>query len=163
MNLASKYIERLKEVLGVTRDEDLADKVGVAKSTVATWRRRGSIPDASIAQLEAKTGLSYSDIRTEFYSSGAAIRLLARMAFYKTVTKLIVNAADQDRGVLAINLAVQADHIIDLIAERMAASLPAELAEQDIVKLAARVDLKADRYVSEDEVQRLLNEGSTDK
>jgi hypothetical protein len=160
MNLAAMYIDGLKRALAVDRDEDLAAKVGVAKSTVATWRRRGSIPDTAIPQLEALSGVKFGEVRTRFYSSGAAIRLLAKMAFYKTVVGMVAKAAEQDRGLLAVSLATEDDHIIDLIAERMAAALPDTVTEQEIVTLAARMDLRPDRYVSEDEIGRLLGEES---
>lgn len=37
-------VERLKSALGVSTDQALAQELGLERSTVAQWRRRGSVP-----------------------------------------------------------------------------------------------------------------------
>ncbi|TWD57477.1 bacteriophage CI repressor-like protein [Agrobacterium vitis] len=43
-SIVQTYIERLKKHFGVTSDDDLARKLEIGKSTIATWRRRGAVP-----------------------------------------------------------------------------------------------------------------------
>jgi transcriptional regulator with XRE-family HTH domain len=40
----AEYIVSLKRITASKTDADLADKIGVARQTVTSWRRRGSIP-----------------------------------------------------------------------------------------------------------------------
>lgn len=45
MDEAATVIADLKNALGVTTDSDLARKLRVDKSTIASWKARGSVPD----------------------------------------------------------------------------------------------------------------------
>lgn len=64
--LADAYISHLKERLGTRSDDQLASKIGVGKSTIASWRRRGDIPDQAVRDIEEKCGLSLSAVCREF-------------------------------------------------------------------------------------------------
>ncbi|WP_342234907.1 helix-turn-helix domain-containing protein [Inquilinus sp. OTU3971] len=44
-------LKRAKSVLGIETDQDLAYALGVPRPTIASWRRRGSIPVKYIAML----------------------------------------------------------------------------------------------------------------
>ena len=56
------YISALKKQLGITRDDELSARLGVAKSTVSSWRKRGQVPKAIAAKAEAEFGVSYQRI-----------------------------------------------------------------------------------------------------
>ena len=43
-SIVQTYIERLKKHFRVTSDDELARKLEIGKSTIATWRRRGAVP-----------------------------------------------------------------------------------------------------------------------
>lgn len=64
--LAEAFILRLKERVGVSSDDQLASKIGVGKSTVATWRRRGNVPALVAKDIEERFGLSLAVVRTAF-------------------------------------------------------------------------------------------------
>jgi len=63
--LADAFISRLKERLDARSDDQLAAGIGVAKSTIASWRRRGDIPPAVAKELEKKHGISFDAVRRE--------------------------------------------------------------------------------------------------
>ncbi len=47
------FLKNLKKYLSVRSDQELADKLGVAKSTVSSWRQRDAVPMALILQYQA--------------------------------------------------------------------------------------------------------------
>lgn len=55
MHSAKEIIERMKSALGATSDQDLADLIGVAKTTVSSWRQRNSIPYKVCVKLASGT------------------------------------------------------------------------------------------------------------
>lgn len=48
---ANDVIDRAKEAMGIEHDQDLATKLSVSRSTVAAWRRRGSIPTKYLSEM----------------------------------------------------------------------------------------------------------------
>ena len=48
-------VDKLRTAIGVKTDTALADELGLERSTVAQWRRRGSLPQAYRAILDAHT------------------------------------------------------------------------------------------------------------
>ncbi len=40
----NEYLDTLKQLTGVNSDVQLAERIGVAKQTISTWRRRGNVP-----------------------------------------------------------------------------------------------------------------------
>lgn len=57
--IVSRYTELLKRHFGVKSDDDLARRIGVGKSTLASWRMRGSIPPEIYKRLLADEGIDY--------------------------------------------------------------------------------------------------------
>lgn len=51
-------IDRMKEACGAATDHDLASFLGVPRATVASWKRRGSIPQDYVLAFAAKCGVS---------------------------------------------------------------------------------------------------------
>lgn len=49
----SDLVDKLRTAIGVKTDTALADELGLERSTVAQWRRRGSLPQAYRAILDA--------------------------------------------------------------------------------------------------------------
>lgn len=60
---AAEIIRSLKIHFGVTSDDALAERLGVAKSTVATWRRREAVPARAMEQIERDLGLTVDTIK----------------------------------------------------------------------------------------------------
>jgi hypothetical protein len=46
-------LSEMKRRAGVRTDQQLADFMGAAQSTVSNWRKRGEVPEAAILQFEA--------------------------------------------------------------------------------------------------------------
>ena len=55
-NWVSEYLSVIKLRLGLSSDAELASELGFGKSTFATWRRRGEIPDAALVRLADRVG-----------------------------------------------------------------------------------------------------------
>ena len=53
---ASGYIADLKRFLSIRSDEELASALGIGKSTIASWRRRGSLSSGAMEEIDAKYG-----------------------------------------------------------------------------------------------------------
>lgn len=53
-----EIIDRMKKVLGFTKDDELANYLGKGKSTVAGWRARSSIPIAEAIQIAQQHNVS---------------------------------------------------------------------------------------------------------
>lgn len=51
-----EYIETLRRLTGATTDAELAERLGVAKQTISSWRRRGSVPAKSQQAFAAQLG-----------------------------------------------------------------------------------------------------------
>lgn len=77
----SEFIDGYKRALAVKTDDELAERIGVAKSTIATWRRRESIP----ARVQSE---AYNDIGIVYLPDGLEIESYTP----KPVRKLIESA-----------------------------------------------------------------------
>ena len=88
------FIRGLKAHFGVGSDDALAEKIGVAKSTIATWRRRGTIPAKAAGQIQRKFGLTAESL-TQFGNNEFRSYLL-RQAFYLIIIKLVESARTVD-------------------------------------------------------------------
>jgi len=58
-NIATAYIDYAKSKLGVKSDDELARILDVGKSTIASWRRRGSIPEDLYSDLLTSKEIDY--------------------------------------------------------------------------------------------------------
>lgn len=62
--VVSEFINQLKAALWATSDEELAAKLGIGKSTIASWRRRGSVPDKIQREIYFQYNVDYCLIET---------------------------------------------------------------------------------------------------
>jgi len=56
--LVQEIVDRMKSVVGVTKDVELADALGASRSTPGVWRIRDRIPFAECMQIAEKHGVS---------------------------------------------------------------------------------------------------------
>lgn len=56
--LGELLINRMKNVLGVTMDKDVAEHFGINQASVTNWRKRGTIPIDQCIQLRQEKGVS---------------------------------------------------------------------------------------------------------
>lgn len=69
-------INRLKKTLNITSDSELADKLGVGKSTISNWRKRNSIDYTTIFTLCEHIDLNYL-IYGEVKEDGVAYKTIS--------------------------------------------------------------------------------------
>ncbi len=55
---AQHVLSRLSKALGATSDSELAEKLGVAKQTISTWKKRDKVPLEQIVDTALSYGLS---------------------------------------------------------------------------------------------------------
>ncbi|WP_455863767.1 phage repressor protein CI [Pantoea agglomerans] len=58
--IAGDVLERILSAYGFTMQKDLSDKLGIAKSNVASWLQRGQVPGNVIVQCALDTGSDVS-------------------------------------------------------------------------------------------------------
>ena len=56
--LGDQIITRMKSVLGVSMDKDLAEYFDIKQASVTNWRKRGTIPIEQCMQLSVSTGIT---------------------------------------------------------------------------------------------------------
>ncbi|MBK1874604.1 helix-turn-helix domain-containing protein [Marinobacter sp. 1-3A] len=56
--LGDLIINRMKDVLGVAMDKDVAEHFGIKQASVTNWRKRGTIPIDQCIQLRQEKGVS---------------------------------------------------------------------------------------------------------
>lgn len=86
LSVVGSYIEKMKRVYRVETDEQLAAKLGKAKQTIASWRRRNTIPDSVVAHMTRAFGLNFANvdgsIEESTYSTDDCIQA-AKMAVFE--------------------------------------------------------------------------------
>ncbi|MBK8638049.1 MAG: helix-turn-helix domain containing protein [Chromatiaceae bacterium] len=58
MRTAGDVLDRLRQILGVKNDTDLAEALGKAKNTISTWRARNTKPFEICEQIADQRGIS---------------------------------------------------------------------------------------------------------
>jgi len=84
----SKYIEHIKKHFGVETDEELAVAIGVKKSTIASWRRRGSIPKRIRQDLHVWHGVDFDRLARGRPDDKQLSDMLVDAAFYFAILRL---------------------------------------------------------------------------
>src|SRR5680860_432708 len=56
--LAEQMIDRMKSVLKVTMDKDIATHFDIKQASVHNWRKRGTVPFEQCVQLALEKGIS---------------------------------------------------------------------------------------------------------
>lgn len=84
----SRFIDELKSVVWALSDDELASALKVGKSTIATWRRRGSVPAKVQRELFIKYGVDYCLIATGEPCDLAQSDRLFKVALYAAILKL---------------------------------------------------------------------------
>ena len=67
-------VAELRGIVGAQNDAELANKLGVDKSTVSGWRARGRVPSRYLTLLEAEPVPSH-DVWPELHDRGTALAL----------------------------------------------------------------------------------------
>lgn len=65
-------LSRLKEVFSVSKDIDLARVIGIPKTTLSSWKRRGKVPYLICVQIAEQRGISLDWLLTGKESSDSS-------------------------------------------------------------------------------------------
>lgn len=115
-NVAGEYIARLKAILKISRDEDLAATLGIGKSTIASWRIRGNLPKAARDRYKEKFGLDHDEIKRAHLNNIRRDSHLLRAAIMVAVLRLGRTSPPESDAEWAAWLATNYFHLIDEIA-----------------------------------------------
>lgn len=86
----NQQIARLKEALAVTKDQDVADALGLSKAAFSDRKKRGAFPDDKLLALSAKRpdlGLDYGYITSGFHS---AVHCGHRISSKRSILELLM-------------------------------------------------------------------------
>jgi hypothetical protein len=82
------YIDRLKLLTGATSDTELAESIGVAKQTISSWRRRGTVPTSKQYFLTSLLGPEAAFYPEVGYATTARERQVVLAAFLELFDRL---------------------------------------------------------------------------
>ena len=82
------FIEALKVKLDSTSDEELAFVLDIGKSTIASWRRRGSIPKAVRTKIHIEHGLDFKRLEQGRLPDDRLSDYLFEAAFFLAIMRL---------------------------------------------------------------------------
>lgn len=157
----SAFIDELKSLLWAASDDELASSLKVGKSTIASWRRRGSVPAKIRRQIYFKYKIDYDLIATGTPCRDAQSSHLFLTAVYAAIMKLAKQAQEAEIEEIASWLALhEADfraHLIDPVAFHVADPFTTEAYER-MLKQVLTGDL-----ASLEAFRRLQNEVRADE
>lgn len=78
---ANDIIDRAKEVMNLEQDQELAERLAVSRSTIAAWRRRGSVPAKYLSEMMVEGTVSLDWLLT-----GQGDRLSANREGFSTIS-----------------------------------------------------------------------------
>lgn len=113
--IAGAYIDRLKAHFSVRKDEELTQKIEVGKSTIASWRQRGTIPLVSRVKLEELTGISYEETQREFIAEVDEVSHLIEAGINLALLRLGSKLSPDDYSAWAIWLSLNRRKLLELI------------------------------------------------
>lgn len=123
----TRFVIALKRSLRVATDEELAEIIGVGKSTIASWRRRGLIPRKWQLELQLRFGLSFHKFEASDTDQARLSDAVINAAVYLAVMKLGRHLPENDLSRFAAWLA-ENDHKLRLLVLQ---GVPADKVIQD--------------------------------
>lgn len=111
------YILALKTMLDVSSDEALAAGLNVGKSTIASWRRRGSVPKKTGDEIKRRFGVDWKELADPAHRKDALVDTLQKTAFFIAVFKLGRSLPEADLVDVAGRLAQYQHVVFDVLAQ----------------------------------------------
>jgi hypothetical protein len=160
-NAAEIFIDRVKEVLSLKRDEDLAARFRLGKSTIATWRRRGSIPYKKHSEIEREAGIKYIDILTdELRKKRVDVSNICHISYHNALAHLFHGAKSSDLNDLAFRISGQKDGIFATLHYKIEAEIDGDFSPENIVSVVRRA--YEGEFLSPAEVLRAIEKGGVE-
>lgn len=132
----SRFIDELKLAVMASSDEELARGLGVGKSTIASWRRRGTIPKAVEVRCREQHGVDWHRIRHGKPRDEEITDALFRAAFYASILLLGRDLREEEIPDFASWLAGQEGSARDVLARPL---FSGELGRHNTVESHARL------------------------
>jgi hypothetical protein len=134
-NGVTLFIEKAKEALGTPRDVDFAARLGVGKSTIASWRNRMEIPQDRIKEIEALSGVKYDNIMKNEFERDSHIIVISKIAFFRAAALLFNRANPHDLNKLVNHLLDIEEDTYRLIIARVEDSAKDRIIDNQLLKL----------------------------
>jgi hypothetical protein len=129
------FIDRVKEVLGTPKDEDLAARLEVGKSTIASWRRRNDIPTNKLEHIESISNIKFADTRIDDIEYHDILSVIARIAFFHAASVAFNIASPHELNSLVQSTIERERDIYDTINSRILRSMHGEINERQLLLL----------------------------
>lgn len=134
-NSTAIFIDRVKEALGTPKDEDLAARLEVGKSTIASWRRRNDIPAKRRENIEAVSNIQFDwslDGDLEYHR---VLSIIARIAFFRAASVAFNIASPHELNSLVQGTVQYERDIYDTINARIEKAVGGELDDKQLLLL----------------------------
>ena len=139
-NVAAAFLVAVKQKLGLARDEDFAAYFGLAKSTIASWRARGTIPRKHISKIEQASGLTIEKFSNNELTRKPFFDWLVEVAFLSALSNAWGDLTRSERQELILRLVWRVKGLKEIASERIAM----RIGNQDIIE--AYLDVVADAF-----------------
>lgn len=117
---ADQLINVLKDLVSVERDAELAEVFGLGKSTVASWRRRGVVPQPILDRAKSEFGLTSEFIAQKLRSEASINDIMHGNAFFHAVLRLGATLAPSEISDVA-SLLYRHEHAVRAVLNKEAA------------------------------------------
>jgi ribosome-binding protein aMBF1 (putative translation factor) len=103
MNNADYIIERMKKLLGLQNDNELAERLNKHSSTIATWRHRNRVPMNVVKEFCNNEGISLKEFDEEKKLKTVREKLVKMddnaNQLYELINKLRLNPGKLNRAI----------------------------------------------------------------
>lgn len=134
-NSAAIFIDRVKEALGTPKDEDLALRIGVGKSTIASWRRRNEIPYKKREHIEALSNIKFEPSLDGDLEYHRVVGILTRISFLRAASVVFNMASPHELNGLVHGIIQNEIDIYDMITARIAKAVNGDLSDNKLITL----------------------------
>jgi len=108
MSSVEEIIDRMIEALNAKNQQDMQDLAGFSLGTASKWKKRGSVPDGSIAKVSDLSGINFHWLKT-----GVGEKRSEGKPLDKELLQVIIEAVEEGLGQL--NLELKPDKKAELI------------------------------------------------
>ncbi len=129
------FIDRVKEALGTPKDEDLAARLEVGKSTIASWRRRNEIPARKREHIESISNVKFGDTLALDIEYNDVLSIIARIAFFHAASVAFNIASPHELNGLVQRTIEREREIYDTINARILRAMDGEITERQLLLL----------------------------
>ncbi|MBU3889860.1 helix-turn-helix domain-containing protein [Methylosinus sp. KRF6] len=137
-NSTATFLEKVKLALGTDRDADLAARLGVGKSTIASWRLREEIPKKKLKVIEELSGIRFDSVRTDTIEGNSVVLSVTRIAYLHAVGVAFNSSSPHSINAIVSYLIANEQELLEKIVSRVQSEAKHQLTEDDLISLVQR-------------------------